>query len=487
LQIQFQASITAGFLGIPGFGDGLAVFTVGGRVQLLYDLMPSGGAAVLTLSTGGTASASPSWLPDSDFSLVPVAGIYEIYSYIGAGAPLRAATLNPDGSLSASRLVTMDGAALNNVTELSTYTAGDNAFAVLATWGNSGLSSYRIGEGSIFTPISTIVDTDKSYIADVSDTLSLRIGGADYLLTASAGENGITMFKAHADGTLELHDSLGTKDGLSVNGPTALAVVEAWGQTFAVVGATLSNSISMVRINPMGCLFLADHQIDDGTTRFARVAALDTFSANGRSFVVAAGNDGGITIFEVLPGGELAFDTTYESTALAPLGTVTGIEAVVIGAEVHLYLVQANRTQITELTVSLANLGGVLQATGGVLSGTAKDDLILGSAGNDDLRGGLGNDRIVDGDGQDTLRGNGGADIFVFRDDEFQDTIMDFQMGIDRIDLSDWGMVYSLAELEIIPIAGGAEIRFEDHSLIVIASHGRMLTAVDFQESYFIF
>jgi Ca2+-binding RTX toxin-like protein len=38
------------------------------------------------------------------------------------------------------------------------------------------------------------------------------------------------------------------------------------------------------------------------------------------------------------------------------------------------------------------------------------------------------------------LTGNGGADTFIFGDDDSTDTITDFKSGVDRIDLSELGV-----------------------------------------------
>ena len=61
------------------------------------------------------------------------------------------------------------------------------------------------------------------------------------------------------------------------------------------------------------------------------------------------------------------------------------------------------------------------------LEGGKGDDTLDGSSGNDILLGGLGNDILTGGDGQDT---------FVYETvDHRRDTITDFEIGIDKIDL----------------------------------------------------
>lgn len=70
------------------------------------------------------------------------------------------------------------------------------------------------------------------------------------------------------------------------------------------------------------------------------------------------------------------------------------------------------------------------------LKGRGGNDRLLGGAGNDLLDGGDGDDLLVDGTGSDTLTGGEGADIFVFVADGVCDFIEDFEVGRDKIDLS---------------------------------------------------
>lgn len=71
------------------------------------------------------------------------------------------------------------------------------------------------------------------------------------------------------------------------------------------------------------------------------------------------------------------------------------------------------------------------------LLGGAGLDTLLGGAGIDTLQGGLGNDRLESGLGDDLLSGGLDLDAFVFVDTTSGvDTVLDFALGSDRIDLS---------------------------------------------------
>ncbi len=70
------------------------------------------------------------------------------------------------------------------------------------------------------------------------------------------------------------------------------------------------------------------------------------------------------------------------------------------------------------------------------LNGGEGNDLLVGDEGDDIINGGRGNDRIIGGTGRDRLTGGQGNDRFIYRSKaEFGDTITDFEIVRDRIDL----------------------------------------------------
>jgi large repetitive protein len=101
-----------------------------------------------------------------------------------------------------------------------------------------------------------------------------------------------------------------------------------------------------------------------------------------------------------------------------------------------------------------------------VLSGGSGHDTLIGGPGDDVLNGGGGNDILIGGPGNDRLIGGQGNDIFTFRAvTEGFDTIVDFEIIRDRIDLSSivgltWGQV-SLQQSgfnTLLSINGGGQL-----------------------------
>jgi hypothetical protein len=98
-------------------------------------------------------------------------------------------------------------------------------------------------------------------------------------------------------------------------------------------------------------------------------------------------------------------------------------------------------------------VSGTERATGDINGDGLADLVMFGEQGtyvsygnvsseqSDYLIGGAGNDLLDGGFGADILKGGTGADVFVFRSDvdsirQAKDTILDFEFGIDKLDLS---------------------------------------------------
>lgn len=70
-----------------------------------------------------------------------------------------------------------------------------------------------------------------------------------------------------------------------------------------------------------------------------------------------------------------------------------------------------------------------------VLSGGSGDDVLDGGDGHDLLVGGTGDDLLVGGSGHDTMTSGTGKDVFVFESGFGKDVVLDFQKGVDKLEI----------------------------------------------------
>ena len=106
---------------------------------------------------------------------------------------------------------------------------------------------------------------------------------------------------------------------------------------------------------------------------------------------------------------------------------------------------------------------------GDMLDGGAGADYLLGENGADILYGGAGDDVLNGGGGGGV--GDGFADVFVYKDTatDGYDRIKDFENGIDRIDLTDFGFS-SFADVSALTsqISGGVKVNFGGGNVLLL-------------------
>lgn len=466
-------------------------------VQVWAGSSAGSGLETLTLAGGAAVRRDASfWLGGTETPFV-IAGLLQVNTggqsllllsdAITGGVVVQ--RVSATGTLSQAGLLEDSSGRPAELSEMAAVTLAGQTYLAAVAADRDGLSLYQFIPGTLrLQTVETVTDTAKTTLNGISSLLNLHRGGTEFLITASTAENGLSCYAVTAGGGLELRDTLGPKDGLWIAGLEDIATLTVAGQSYVLGVSAQSSTLSVIRVNPVGAMFLTDMAWDTRETRFAGALALDVFEAGGRSFVVTGGRDDGVSLFELLPGGQLLHHESLGQGAGWAVGHVSDIQATVTGNEVQILMAGA-QGGLAQLILPLGNLGQRLSGGAGndVLTGGALDDVVSGGAGNDSLSGGAGEDVIIAGTGRDTLTGGDGADVFVFTADGGADMITDFRIGQDRINLDDWGMVYDISSLTIRGNALGAAISWQEEVIYVRSHDGTRLDLPLWGQDDFIF
>jgi hypothetical protein len=120
------------------------------------------------------------------------------------------------------------------------------------------------------------------------------------------------------------------------------------------------------------------------------------------------------------------------------------------------------------------------------LLGEAGDDSLDGGAGEDVLFGGAGADVLTGGAGNDTMAGGAEADVFAVTLGGGRDVVRDFELGLDRLDLSAMGISTAEAALAlartrgphiVFEFADGTRLTLRDVSLAALDADDLILAA----------
>jgi len=355
---------------------------------------------------------------------------------------------------------------------------GADTYLVSSLPATAGLQVFQVQTNG---SLSAVTPPPAAGIGQVSDLATVTAYGQTWVLATSLTNESVQSYTIDATGALTYQFSFGAADGLGINTPVNLNPVMLEGQPYIVLASADSNSLSVLRLEADGSFTAVDHVLDDLNSRFAEPTVLQTTTVGDHVFVLAAGSDDGFSLFQLRPDGRLHLLATVADTTALPLDNVSAAAMGLDGTDLRLFLASSTEVGMASFTYDLSNLGANIGGTSGddMLTGTALDDTILGGAGDDTLSGGAGADILVDGAGSDILIGGPGADVFTFDPDGVNDTIQDFERGVDALDLSFFPLLYDPNDLGFVATYFGATLTFQGESIDIYSSDFNPLTLAE--------
>ncbi|MCV6825653.1 MULTISPECIES: calcium-binding protein [Halocynthiibacter] len=486
-QFSYQTTLINGNTGFfTGISD-LDVVWIGGKPILFSATVEGGGISSFLLSddTNALLRSQRSYLFDGVLGAQPIiesiatGGETLVFTAGINRGDLTAQTYNSTGGYSNTTTLDANTQFESDPLNYVALETGGHTFFYSAHAGEMGLQAYEITSNTSMTvvgrQISSIASSDIAALDGISTTQS------DFILLGSHSENSISTYKVDTDGSLIFQSALGAEHGLGISEITEISTAEANGNSYAIIAARESSSLSVVRVNDNGALTATDHIIDDLNTRFKHVTSLETTVYNGTTYVLAGGADDGLSLFSLLPNGRLFHLASVEDTSQLQLENVSAVAMTEIGEALQIFAASSTETGISQFSFDVSATGAPIAGTSqnDTLTGTALGEALFGDAGNDTISGGGGNDILIDGSGSDTLSGGSGQDIFVFTEDGSTDTVLDFNPSQDRLDLSGFTLFHGIDQLDIISTSYGAILQYNDEVIILNSVNGSTIFQSD--------
>ncbi|MBE1291314.1 MAG: hypothetical protein GJ677_02380 [Rhodobacteraceae bacterium] len=439
-----------------------------GQVFVVTTTGQTGGMAALALREDGTLSLTDRLYFTSDM------------------APALAGALSVSGQFGPVQV--QDDLAVHGMGGAS-MAFGDADFLFLAGHDEVGgyLRCFREDSAGGYDAGAVTRDSADSYLAAPLALETVQMGGQSFLVSLCGGESGVSVWAVDAgSGHIALTGALGAAEGLGIMAnPVAMEVVQTDAGAFVIVASASDGggaaALSVLRLDADGTLSAVDHVLDNLHSRFGAVQDIAVVQSEDHVYVLAAGGDGGVSLFGLLPSGSLVHLDRLVQTAEAALSDIVALDAVILGDSLQVIVASEDQAGLGQLTFSLAVQGAVFEslAAGGTQTGGALDDILSGGGGADHLLGGAGDDILWDGAGVDRLEGQAGRDIFVLAADGGADEILDFTPGQDRLDLSHWPMLYDVTRLDIQQTSWGARITWQDEVLDIHRAGGGALSPAE--------
>jgi Ca2+-binding RTX toxin-like protein len=488
---QIMETFTAAPLNLVSGISDMELVVRGGNLVLYTATRAGGGVLALDVDGAMTVVDQESIVPgttlptEAQVDFLTVAGALHLVVSGANQAGVKTLATGSDGSLSAG--LQLPGSLTGTICAQAVVQVGGVTYFYAARDREATIHAYSMAANGTMTALAPRVLAGPQPGVDISALTSVAVGGETYLVSLSLAADVVRLFRVEPGGTLAAPSMIGVPQGLGISNPSDIEVVSMGGLTYLVVASSGSSSVSVIEVAPGGVMRVADHVVDTLDTRFQGVQAIATCMIGDRVFVIAGGADGGVTLMTLTPDGQLVMVGQQLQLPGMALDNITAMTVRVVDGKIDLFVAGEGagitRLQIDPGSLSPIIFGGEEAAT---LIGGSGGDMIVGGGGNELIQGGAGSDILIDGGGADTLYGGAGEDIFVLAGDGATDVISDFQLGIDKIDLSGWGRVHSLAALTITSTATGALVSWGDEVLEIRSANGLPIQPSAFRQTDFI-
>ncbi|MEM6657957.1 MAG: dockerin type I domain-containing protein [Pseudomonadota bacterium] len=477
--LQFETVVATGSATLDsGIGD-TALKTFNGDTYVYSVTGPFGGVAVWRLVEGAAPQLVDTELHGGSIIYqvgrfgVPVTlgGQVKLVLDVNTATGLVSYDLNADGTVGAlTETGTLTGG--GDISSLAQTSLGTTDLLVVAHDKTGQIGTYRINpDGTLSVAGLVTADADAMHIAEID--------GGRFVITSDAASDALRVFSVNqSTGVLTAIDNSDTTATVGIDAPTAVEIVEAHGNSWLIVAGSGSNSLSVMEVASDGRLIPTDHVLDTLDTRFEAVQDIAVIDIAGHIYVAAGGRDDGISLFTLSPDGQLIHLDSFADTLDSGLENVQTVNLAHIGDELQIIASAQGDPGLTLLSKSVANLGVVREGVGTV-TGTAQNDMLSGSVFASTLLGGDGDDILISGPAATRMTGGSGADIFVMQYGSEPTTITDFQAGIDRLDLFDYPLLRSPAQVQVTATLTGADIRYMDEVVHIESATGETLSSAD--------
>ena len=275
--------------------------------------------------------------------------------------------------------------------------------------------------------VDNVADNTVRRIFTPSDVTAAEVGGTTYLFVTGFNDHGLSVFSVAADGHLTDVVSVSDDATLQLQGASSVATAQVGGITYLFVAANFDQGVSVFRVEADGTLVNTENVSDDTTLELQGSNNVATAQVGGITYLFASGGaDDGVSVFRVEPDGILVNVHNVGDDALLALDGAGAMTTAVIGATTYLFVVSRQDwaiavfevaadgalTHVTNINDPAAELDGALGVTTAMVGGTR----YLFATGNTD--NGVSAFSLTDGASAFAIISDGGGDLATVSMDE---------------------------------------------------------------------
>ncbi len=228
---------------------------------------------------------------------------------------------------------------LQNTFDVITAVVGGTTYVFVTGRNDDGISVFRLNADGTLTNTDNVTDFGDLELFDVNRLATVETGGITYLISAAANDSGVSVFIVGDDGVLTNVDNVADDGSLELESSRGVATATFGNDAYVFVAGGADDGMSTFSLGAGGTLTNLENFTDDGTLFLDGARAITTAVVNSFTYLFVAGEfDDGISVFSVDPAdGGLTNVSNIADTVDLALGNVFAMTTARVGGVTYLF------------------------------------------------------------------------------------------------------------------------------------------------------
>ncbi|HVQ07464.1 MAG TPA: Ig-like domain-containing protein [Allosphingosinicella sp.] len=244
---------------------------------------------------------------------------------------------------------------LDGASSIASADVGGFTYVFVAGSVDDGISVFRLNANGTLTPVHDVTDAGALELDGARGLSTAMVDGNTYLFAAGFDDNGVSVFRVGTNGSLTSVSDVTDDATMLLAGVSDTATARVGASTYLYTAGTTENGISIFRVAGDGRLTYLSNQADNVTFELAGVRALSTVIVGATSYLIAGGADDGISVFSINAAtGALTNTANVNDAGGISLQDVSDITTAVIGGVTYVFIAGATDNGVSVYSLSAA-------------------------------------------------------------------------------------------------------------------------------------
>ena len=336
--------------------EGIATFESGGHTYAAVAASSGNRVQILNITDPSNVTLAGRILDNSTLALDEASAVAIFYTGGRTYAAVTAShddgvqildVTDPSNVTAAGSITNSSSAKLDEPRSVAMFESDSRTYAAVAARTSNAVQLLDVTNPSNVTAAGSITNSSSAKLDSADDIAIFESGGRTYAAVAALASDAVQLLDVTDPSNVTAAGSITNSSSVKLHGPTAIAMFESGGRTYAAVAAKYSDSVQLLDVTDPSSVAAAGSIADNVSLDGARDIAI--FESEGHTYAaVTAFHAGTVQILDITNPSNITAEDNIRQGSGVLLRTAHGIATFESGGSTHL-AVAASRNDAVQI------------------------------------------------------------------------------------------------------------------------------------------